>query len=170
MAKSYSVNVATAFPRQASPWERLQHIVSIGGPIGWIPWVPATCASAVTAAVCWWAPPSPATVVLLAIAIYCIGVGTATTSERLLSAEDPRNVVIDEIVGQLLTFLLVAPVSWRLALTGFVLFRAFDIGKPFPAGVAERLPGGWGIMTDDVVAGVYSAMALALLRRFILPG
>jgi phosphatidylglycerophosphatase A len=76
-------------------------------------------------------------------------------------------VVIDEVAGQMVAFLLVPHASWKLLLAGFALFRFFDVTKPFPAGRAERLPGGWGIMVDDVIAGAYALGALAFLGYII---
>lgn len=163
-AKSYSITVSTAFPRQATGWERLQHLAAIGGPIGFIPWVPATCASAVVALLAWWLRPQAAAVVIVTAALYLVGGFAATTSERLLGSEDPRNVVIDELAGQLLTFVFVLPSSWALALGGFVLFRIFDVSKPFPIRRLEHLPSGWGIMSDDILAGLYAAIVLYLVR------
>ena len=71
-------------------------------------------------------------------------------------------VVIDEVAGMLVT-LLAVPVGLAGAVVGFLAFRLFDIVKPFPARQAERLPGGWGVMTDDLVAGVYAQGLLRLL-------
>ena len=73
----------------------------------------------------------------------------------------PR-VVIDEVAGMLLT-LLAVPVGFTGAVVGFLAFRLFDISKPVPARQAERLPGGWGIMTDDLVAGLYAQGLLRFL-------
>jgi len=77
--------------------------------------------------------------------------------------------VIDEVSGQWLALLagpalLSGALNWKSYLAGFILFRAFDIFKPFPARQAEALPGGWGIMADDWVAGVYAAGCLWLAR------
>lgn len=166
-AKAYTLEVDTAFPRDASAWEKCQHLVSIAGPIGWIPWVPATFASAAVALLCWLWPPSGMVVIALTVALFFLGSATATTSERVTGASDPRNVVIDEVAGQLLAFVAVAPVNWKLAVAGFALFRVFDVVKPPPARQAERLPGGWGIMTDDIVAGGYAALALWLVRGWL---
>jgi len=160
MPKSYAITVPTAFPRQATAWERLQHLIAIGGPIGFIPWVPATWASAVVAALAWWLRPGWIAVAAITAGLYLVGGFAATTSERLLATEDPRNVVIDELAGQLITFLFLVPASGVLALAGFVLFRIFDISKPFPIRRLEHLPGGWGIMSDDILAGIYAAVAL----------
>jgi phosphatidylglycerophosphatase A len=83
----------------------------------------------------------------------------------LLRIDDPGRVVIDEVSGQLisLTPLLVAP-TWFSVLLGFILFRAFDILKPFPISKLERLPLGWGIMADDAGAGILVAAILLVLR------
>jgi phosphatidylglycerophosphatase A len=162
-SKPYGLTVAVARPAAGSGWERAQHWLAIGGPIGLIPWVPATWASLFTALVCWWAPPRPVVIMAIAAGLFVAGVFAASTAERLTGIEDPRNVVLDEIAGQLLTFLFVAPTSGWIMLAGFGLFRLFDVLKPPPARAAERLRGGWGIMADDYVAGVYAALVLWLL-------
>ena len=73
--------------------------------------------------------------------------------------KDPGRVVVDELIGQLVT-LAFLPHGFWMALCGFFIFRAFDIIKPFPVRHAERLPGGWGIVMDDVLAGVYGNLLL----------
>jgi phosphatidylglycerophosphatase A len=98
-----------------------------------------------------------------AAAVFGLGVWAAQEAEGFFAARDPRYVVIDEVVGQMVTYLANPQASWRWLLTGFVVFRILDVVKPFPARRAEHLPGGWGIMTDDVVAGLYSLAALLLL-------
>ena len=97
----------------------------------------------------------------LAVGMYEKGIRVETIAELLHT--DPSYVVIDEVAGQMVTFLLRPDAPWRWLLAGFVLFRIFDVLKPFPAGRAEGLPGGWGVMTDDVVAGVYSLVVVAVL-------
>ena len=104
---------------------------------------------------------------LLVALVFFLGVWAAGQSERFFGRTDPGHVVIDEVAGQMATFLLVPHASWKLLLAGFALFRFFDISKPFPADRAERLPGGWGIMLDDVIAGVYALAALAFLGYII---
>lgn len=103
------------------------------------------------------------TLILAAMLIFLVGVWAAGQSEKIFGRTDPSLVVIDEVVGQMVTFLLVPHASWKLLLAGLGLFRFFDIIKPFPVGRAERLPGGWGIMLDDVLAGVYALGALSFL-------
>ena len=101
------------------------------------------------------------------VVIFFLGVWAAGQSEKFFGRTDPGHVVIDEVAGQMLTFLLVPHATWKILLVGFGLFRLFDITKPFPARRAERLPGGWGIMVDDMIAGGYALAALILLGYII---
>ena len=97
--------------------------------------------------------------------IAVLGVWSATTAARFWNVSDPQRVVIDEVSGQHMAYLLaLAPLNWKYFLLGFILFRVFDIWKPFPARQAESLPEGWGIMADDWVAGIYAAIGLLLAR------
>ncbi len=105
---------------------------------------------------------------LTAGALFGVGVWAGGLSEKFFGCEDPGYVVIDEVVGQMLTFLLRPHASWKLLLVGFGLFRLFDILKPFPARRAERLTAGWGIMVDDVVAGVYALVVVTLLGHYVV--
>ncbi|HKS95102.1 MAG TPA: phosphatidylglycerophosphatase A [Terriglobia bacterium] len=98
-----------------------------------------------------------------AAVVYVVGVWAAGSTERYLGRTDPGEIVVDEVVGQMVTLLARPDAAWKWLLAGFVLFRIFDVLKPFPARRAEHLPGGWGVMTDDVFAGLYSLVALALL-------
>lgn len=104
-------------------------------------------------------------VMLAAIATVSLaGIWAATRTARVLGQKDPRPVVIDEVAGQLMTFLLVPfATSWWAVVAGFFLFRVFDILKPYPAHRLESLKLGLGIMADDLVAGVYGAICLMLL-------
>jgi len=97
--------------------------------------------------------------------LFVLGVWSGGKAEKVFARVDPGQVVIDEVVGQIITFIATPRVTWMGLIAGFILFRAFDIVKPFPARRAERFPGGWGIMLDDVVAGLYSLMALVILGR-----
>lgn len=97
------------------------------------------------------------------VGVFVVGVWAASHAERFFGRTDPGQVVIDEVAGQMIAFLASPAASWKWLLAGFVLFRIFDVLKPFPAGRAERLPGGWGIMLDDVVAGGYSLVTLLVL-------
>jgi phosphatidylglycerophosphatase A len=109
-------------------------------------------------------------VALAAIAATLVGVWAAGSVARDLGAKDPQVVVIDEVAGMLVTLIPIAHASLAAVLTGFVLFRVLDAGKPGPIRWFERLPRGWGIVLDDVAAGAIGAVALTALRASrILP-
>jgi phosphatidylglycerophosphatase A len=111
----------------------------------------------------WWAlPPSPAIQAFLILLLFVLGVWSGSVAGRHFQADDPGPVVLDEVVGMLLTLWLI-PVGWPGAFAGFLLFRAFDIVKPYPARQLERLHGGLGVMADDVMAAVYANLALRAL-------
>ncbi|MGB6973476.1 MAG: phosphatidylglycerophosphatase A [Terracidiphilus sp.] len=95
-----------------------------------------------------------------------LGVPAATIAERESGRHDPGFVVIDEAAGQWIT-LLGSPADWRHALIALILFRLFDITKPFPVRKFERLPAGWGIVFDDVAAGLYALGVASLLRLWV---
>ena len=97
------------------------------------------------------------------LVLFALGVWAAGEAEKFLGRTDPGQVVVDEVVGQMLTFLLLPHATWKWWVGGFLLFRALDMVKPFPARQAERIPGGWGIMLDDVVAGLYGLLMLAVI-------
>jgi phosphatidylglycerophosphatase A len=86
---------------------------------------------------------------------------------RHLNNPDPQEVVADEIVGQMACFLWV-PITPTTLVAGFVLFRFFDISKPFPAGRSEHLPGGLGIIADDLIAAVYAGIVLRLMTTYLV--
>ena len=87
------------------------------------------------------------------------GVACANVVERNLGYHDPSEVVVDEVAGFLVTMTFIAPTVATCA-AGFFLFRALDVLKPWPASAAERLPGGWGIMADDLICGVIANLIL----------
>ena len=149
--------------------------------IGYIPFGPGTWGSLVAVALYWslgsMAATSsygvsfaahlvrllPAWAITTAIAV--VGVWAADRTGAFLRTKDPQCVVVDEVSGQFLTYVAAfAPLNWKYLLLGFILFRAFDIWKPFPARQAESLPGGLGIMADDWMAGVYAAIGLWIAR------
>jgi len=100
-----------------------------------------------------------------AIAALAAGIPACTRVARESGVHDPSFVVIDEVCGQFIA-LIGAPLNWKSVVAGFILFRAFDIVKPFPARRLERLHGGAGIMLDDVAAGAYALLVMFLLRRY----
>ncbi|HWG80591.1 MAG TPA: phosphatidylglycerophosphatase A [Stellaceae bacterium] len=105
----------------------------------------------------------PALLVAAAM-VFCVGWWAATQVGRASGITDDGSIVIDEVAGQWLT-LAVVPPSAAAYVLGFLLFRVFDITKPWPARTAERrIPGGLGVMADDIVAGVYAALLLYVLH------
>lgn len=116
------------------------------------------------------AHPNSATILLSLLAgivvSIALGVPAATIAARESGRHDPGFVVIDEVAGQWIA-LLGSPPDWRHALIALFLFRLFDITKPFPARQLERLPEGWGIVFDDVAAGLYAWGVAAVLRIWI---
>ncbi len=121
-------------------------------------------------AVAWLFHPTPNglfLVVLVGIAIsIAAGVPAATIAARESGRHDPQFVVIDEVAGQWIA-LIGSPADFRYGLIALILFRLFDITKPFPARQLERLPEGWGIVFDDVAAGLYALGVASLLRLFV---
>src|SRR5437879_3570159 len=108
------------------------------------------------------------TIVAAAIATL-IGIPAGTIVARELGKKDPSQVVIDEVAGQLIA-LIGAPLNWKYVLASLILFRGFDIVKPPPVRQLERLPGGTGIMMDDIAAGLYALLIVQILYRFNLFG
>ena len=102
---------------------------------------------------------SPAIEGLILVVLVCAGAWSGTVAERHFGTTDPGAGVIDEVAGMLLTLYLL-PATWTVAIVGFVVFRAFDIVKPFPARRLEALHGGWGMMADDLMAAIYANLAL----------
>jgi phosphatidylglycerophosphatase A len=135
-------------------------IASAGG-VGYVPFAPGTFGSAVGLAL--WAvlPSTLASQLIAVVLVFSAGTWASGVTERHVRSTDPGIVVIDEVLGMLVT-LLSNPVGWTGAALGFFLFRAFDVVKPYPANQFERLHGGVGIMADDAMAGVYANMALRL--------
>jgi phosphatidylglycerophosphatase A len=128
----------------------------------------------VAAALLWFAAahafhPTPATLTLativVAILITTIGIPASTITAREANRKDPGFIVIDEVAGQLVALIAIRP-DWKHALLSLVLFRLFDIFKPWPIRKLEALPEGTGIMLDDIAAGVFALVVALLLGRF----
>lgn len=154
--------------RGAAVW-----IATCGG-VGYVPLAPGTAGSALAVVLVAAAGTIPLArpcfrvlLIFSALSIFLIGAWAARGAEKSFANTDPPQVVIDEVAGQILTLVALPGATWKWLLTGFILFRAFDIIKPFPAGRAERLAGGWGIMLDDMIAGAYSALVLVLLGQVL---
>lgn len=141
--------------------KRLIEAVATLGPIGYAPLAPATVASVVTALAGWFLPSPTLPVAIAALAaltgVACWICGVA--EERL--GHDAHPIVLDEVVGQSIA-LLGAPRAWPIYVAAVALFRLFDIWKPLGAREAQALPGGIGVVTDDVIAGIVSCGVLQL--------
>ena len=148
---------------------RLAVFVATVGYSGYFPIAPGTVGSlaglVVYALV--WSVKSPIIEVAAILVLFAAGIWAGTVAERYFGGIDPGPIVIDEVVGMLLTLLFV-PVGWAGALLGFFLFRVFDVIKPYPAGRLERLHGGLGVMADDAMAAVYANLTLRL-ALWLLP-
>jgi phosphatidylglycerophosphatase A len=138
--------------------------------IGFIPVAPGTAASLAIALVyklflfrlSW-----PFYLILLVV-LSALGLMASAIYAAELGHHDPRRIVVDEASGQLLS-LIAVPATWAACGLSFILFRLFDIVKPFPIRRTERLPGGWGIMADDLVAGLMARIVLFFLLLVLGP-
>lgn len=143
---------------------RVALFIATAGYVGFFPIAPGTAGSlaglAVFAAIRLVA--SPLTELVVIAMVLAAGIWAAGITERALGIEDPGPVVIDEVLGMLITLMLL-PVSLAGMAAGFVLFRIFDVVKPYPAGRMERLGGGMGIMLDDAMAALYAYASLRVL-------
>ena len=149
---------------------RLAVFLATAAYCGYFPIAPGTAGSAaglVVYLLVWWTH-SPLVEVALIALTFVAGTWAATHAERFFGGIDPGQVVIDEVLGMLITLAFI-PVGWTGALAGFVLFRVFDVIKPYPANRLEKFHGGFGIMADDAMAGVYANLALRALM-WLLPG
>jgi phosphatidylglycerophosphatase A len=115
----------------------------------------------------WWVlPASPLAQTAAIVVTFVVGSWSGSVAERYFGKTDPRHVVIDEVMGMLITLFLV-PVGWRGAVGGFLLFRLFDVVKPWPSNRLEKLHGGVGVMADDGMAAVYANLALRAILALV---
>jgi len=139
----------------------LARFVATFGPVGYAPIAPATAGSAVVTAIAYFTPilPLPQVIALLIVGT-AIAVWTAGIAEETLG-HDAKPIVVDEAVGQSLALLYVPrhPIAYIIS---FVLFRIFDVWKPLGAQQAQRLPGGWGVVADDAIAGLTACVVFQL--------
>ena len=143
---------------------RLAVFLATAAYTGYFPIAPGTVGSAVGLLVyllVWWTG-STAVEVTLIVGLFAAGVWAGTTAERYFGGIDPGPIVLDEVVGMLVTLAFI-PVGISGAIAGFFLFRIFDVVKPFPAARLEKLHGGLGVMADDLMAAIYANVSLRLL-------
>jgi phosphatidylglycerophosphatase A len=162
-------------------WKRW---IATGFGLGWLPVAPGSWGSLPPAIVfgllMYCCTPGPATTVVMAVllavgCVACVLCGPASIAAK--GGDDPGEVVMDEFAAQALTFLLVPLVvprdlnGWEslvLASIGFFAFRVLDITKPWPIRRLERLPAGWGILADDLAAGVISAVLVFVVMKLLV--
>ena len=146
--------------------QKLITFLATGFGSGLIPFAPGTAGTLVGVLICLLCIPMPwilrllFVLILLALSFYVAG-----QAEKIYQKKDDQRIVIDEIIGIQITMLSVAITVLHLCV-GFVLFRVFDISKPFPINNLQRLPGGWGVVIDDVAAGIYAGAMMLLLIFF----
>lgn len=140
--------------------DRLVVAIATGVYVGYLPPAPGTLGSLLGLLLLW--PLKPGTVQVL-VTLFLIGVGivVADQAARVIGGQDPPAIVIDEIAGIAVATLLLPP-QVQERVVAFVIFRVFDVIKPFPARQAERLPGGFGIVGDDLIAGMYTNLLVRL--------
>lgn len=155
--------------------DRVAILIATGLGSGYSPLAPGTAGSALSVGL-WlalqrWFPFSltiPAHLGLI-LGLTLVGIWASTRSESWFQEVDPHQTVIDEVIGQQITYLgLLAPViPWKSLILGFFLFRLFDIWKPYPIRKIQDLHGGAGIVLDDVGAGIYAFLVLLAVRKFL---
>ena len=133
--------------------------------IGRLPYAPGTWASLAAIPILWLLSNHTRMSLLAFFPFLLVSIWSSTVTAGQLHAKDPAQVVIDEVCGMWTSFLFV-PIRWQTLLAGFFLFRFFDVVKPQPVRAIEKLPGGFGIVFDDVAAGIYTNVILQLAVRY----
>jgi phosphatidylglycerophosphatase A len=137
-------------PFKEPVWSFLASSPTIGTPAGVVAWIQAG-------------------ILMLLLALCLSGIWASGRSIEIFGKDDPHEAVVDEVIGQLVTFLFIPfGLSWQLILAGFLLFRLFDIWKPYPIDLLQDLPGGLGICADDIFAGIYAGVCLLIFHAIIL--
>ena len=139
-------------------------IATVGG-LGYAPFAPGTVTSLPVALAVWWLAPADAALLGAVAVVALIGMWAAGREEDRIGAKDPRVIVIDEVAGMLLAcYGLPRTLPWVLGL--FLVFRVLDVWKPLGIDKLQALPGGLGVVADDLLAGVYTSL-LGQLRRLV---
>lgn len=139
-----------------------------GGGVGYLPGAPGTYGT-VVAVLLYWAVAglSPLHFLFFNFVFSLFSIWVAGLAEQSFGAHDSEKIVIDEIAGYLVTMLFL-PFEWKYAITGFVVFRAFDILKPWPIRLIDQKgKGGWGVVGDDLLAGVFGCLVMQIAVRLI---
>ena len=155
---SGSPSRAAPLPLRLCAWrDKLAHVIAVWFGCGHVPYAPGHSGTIGTIPLYLLVRPyGPIGVAATALLVTLVGVWASGRVERRLGIKDPQIVCVDEVAGVLVTW-IAAPPTWRGLIVGGLLFRLFDQIKPWPARAAEKLPGGWGVMIDDVAAGAWGA-------------
>lgn len=148
-----------------NPW----HLLAVGLGSGLCPKAPGTCGSFLAMFFCmallmcpWYVTP------IVAIVCFFLGIKACNEAEKAMGTHDHGGLVIDEFVGMFVSIIAFPQGAWYLAIMAFVLFRIFDILKPFPVSFADRnIDGGLGVMVDDVLAGIYALLVGHIILYFV---
>jgi len=147
--------------------KKTAHFIATTFYSGYFPIAPGTVGSFVAVLILWFLPTlSWLTLSIISITGFLIGVWAAKIAEESWG-HDPGQVNWDEVIGMFITVIAI-PKHWVIYGCGFFIFRLFDIIKPFPVNKMEKLPGGLGIMSDDVIAGIYANIITQIIFRFIV--
>ncbi len=156
-------------PAAPGPGSTLARWIATAGGLGYAPVAPGTAASLPVALAVWWLRPTDATILVVTVALSAIGIWASGREEARLGETDPSAIVIDEVVGMLIACAgNPRSLPWVLGL--FLAFRVFDVVKPLGINRLQSLPGGFGIVADDILAGVYVSLlgqALDRLRHLV---
>ena len=150
---------------RSSWWTVVCRWTAAAGGAGWVPVAPGTAGSAVGLLLVVWVGPDPLKSGWLILATTLVALLTISTAERSFGTPDARQIVIDEVVGMAITLWSV-PHRWPMLGVGFLLFRVMDVLKPPPLRWLERLRTPWGVLLDDVGAGVYARLLLQAWLRW----
>ena len=145
--------------------DKLAHWIAACGPIGHLKFAPGTMGSLLGVLLVFVCQNNPASSIFLLSVVFGIAVWSSRVAADEAGEKDPSWVVIDEVCGVMVSFLFIS-MSWPRFFVGFLAFRFFDIVKPVPIRYLERLPNGFGIVLDDVMAGLYANILLQLLIRY----
>jgi phosphatidylglycerophosphatase A len=147
---------------------KIAYLLSTWFGCGAAPFAPGTVGAGAAVAIAYLLDWSNLPLALAGIVCGVVGIWAATVEAESCGRKDPGHIVIDEVAGQWITLAGATVFSWKSWILGFFLFRLFDIWKPVPVRQLEKLPGGTGIMADDLMAGVYAAVVLYLAGYFHL--
>jgi phosphatidylglycerophosphatase A len=166
----------------SDPADQLSLIIATGFGVGFIPFAPGTFGSILGLLIAYFLISvfnpdvilQQNSLIIVSVILAFLGIWAANRAEKIFDQKDAGQIVLDEVCGQLISFIFIAPYLRRLGgqwvwwgIAGFILFRAFDILKPYPLKVLEQIRGGLGVMLDDIIAGIYAAVVLSIALLLI---